>query len=171
VVAADPFEALSLCAEIAIAITGFSGVVLVFDQRRGSASAELNRVTFRTLFTASLLPLGLIAVAFVLEFAGIERPTTWRVCSSIQVVGVSLTMLINVRSARAELVGETGRGLQRWIGWAVGGGAVTVIGLQVANAVHFQAFWLLLIAIWWGIAVSLVSFASLVFTPGQSEGS
>jgi hypothetical protein len=25
----EPFEALSLCAEIAIAITGFSGVVLV----------------------------------------------------------------------------------------------------------------------------------------------
>jgi hypothetical protein len=174
VVGVDPFEALSLCAEIAIAITGFSGVVLVFDRRVGNASAELRRVTFRTLITATLVPLGLIGVAFVLEAGGIQRPAIWRICSSVHVVAVTSITLINALASGAEVAGEVRSRFVRRPGWgALAGimlaGVVTVVGLQVANAVHFHAFWPVLTAIWWGIGVSLVAFASLVFIPGSSE--
>ncbi len=71
------FEALSLCAEIAIAITGFSDVVLVFGDRREGARSPLDRILFRTLFAATLISLCLVAIAFILDAAGVARPTTW----------------------------------------------------------------------------------------------
>ena len=51
-----PFEALSLCGEVDIAITGFSGVVLVFGERGGAACGEVDRVRFRMLFTGMASP-------------------------------------------------------------------------------------------------------------------
>ena len=97
----EAFEALSLCAEIAIAITGFSGVVLVFGDRRENARGPLDRVLFRTLFTGSLIPLGLVAIALILDAAGLARTTIWQACSSAQILAVATTTVLSARGARA----------------------------------------------------------------------
>jgi hypothetical protein len=41
--------------------------------------------------------------------------------------------------------------------------AFLVLCLQVANVFSLHAFWPVLVAVWWGLAVSLFSFVSLLF--------
>lgn len=164
----EVFEALSLCAEIAIAITGFSGVVLVFGERAGRPARHLDRVLFRTLFTASLIPLGVVAIAFILEAAAIERTVTWRVSSLIHLLAVSAVSVFNfraMRGVRPTSVPEEERRLVqlRRGGTVVFAGALVVLALQLGNVVSFHSFWPVLVAVWWGIAVSLAAFVALLF--------
>ena len=42
--------------------------------------AKFDRLMFRTLFTGTLIPIGLIALAFVLDAAHFSREATWRTC-------------------------------------------------------------------------------------------
>lgn len=162
-----PFEALALCAEIAIGITGFSGVVLVFRER-DSERAGLQPILFRTLFTATLIPLGLIAVAFVMDAAAIEPSVTWRICSAIHALAVCATASLNFRDvlrarrAQADSLGRPSQLVAKG-GLAVLAIALLVIGLQVVNAISLHAFWPFLVAVWWGIAVSLFAFVGLLF--------
>ena len=96
----DPFEILSLCAEIAIGITGFTGVVLVVSERSSGASAGRDHLLLRALLSGSLVSLGLIAVAFVLDAAAFEQNLTWRICSAIHVPTVLAISFVNGRVAR-----------------------------------------------------------------------
>lgn len=164
----EAFEALTLCAEIAIAITGFSGVVLIFGERPGRASGRLDHALFRTLFTASLIPLGIVAIAFILEAAAIERTATWRVSSLIHLLAVTTVSVFNIRAVRsAHSAGESEQE-QSLVGLRRGGavvlvGALVVVCLQLANVISFHSFWPVLVAVWWGIAVSLAAFVALLF--------
>ena len=164
----DAFESLSLCAEIAIAITGFSGVVLVFSDHAGGPRPPLDRVLFRTLFTASLIPLGLVAIATVFEAAGVQHATIWRLCSATHAVAVSATAILNARSAAAARSREPEAQIQRSMFVVRGGVVVLVVAflvlcLQLANVFSLHTFWPVLVAVWWGLAVSLFSFVSLLF--------
>ena len=165
----EPFEALSLCGEIAIAITGFSGVVLVFGERSGGAWAEIDRVRFRMLFTGTLTALGLIALAFILDASALERSVTWRSCSAVYVVSASVTTFFSVRAAARVDSGNPNLQIPRfgtvWRGGAVALlCAVLVMGLQFVNAVSVHSFWPVLVAAWWGSAVSLFAFVGLLFS-------
>ena len=167
----EPFDTLSLCAEIAIAITGFSGVVLVFLKQSGGTSPESDRFLFRTLFTASLVPLGLVAVAQILDASGFERPTTWRICSTFHLLAAPLAAFFNLRDARRGSQGDMARDsrrLQRLMPWVLLG-ALLVLGVQLANAISLHQFWPVLIAVWWGIGLSLFAFVSLLFTTRAAQ--
>jgi hypothetical protein len=149
----DPFESLALSAEVAIAITGFSGVVLALGERRAGTAS--NGLLFRMLFTGTLIPIGVVAIAHILAAAMLEPPLIWQICSSIQVlsvVGISvMNRLISMRS-------ELGRG-----GPAIIVGALVVASMQVINIFSLHAFWPVLAAVWWGIALSLVAFLRLLY--------
>lgn len=162
----DPFGALALCGEIAIAIIGFSGIVLVFGRSRADWD-DVDRVRFRMLFTATLLPIGIIAIAFILDAAAVDRVSIWRSCSAIHALMALLIAFANVRAASRIESGDNDLQLPRfktiWRGGAITLSLVLVIvGIQALNAVSLHAFWPVLLAIWWGIALSLVSFVSLM---------
>jgi len=169
----EPFEALSLCAEIAIAITGFSGVVLVLGERHGGESTEVDRMLFRMLFTASLIPLGIIAVAFILDASTFEHPAIWRTCSIIHLLAVSAVWMFNYHANRRAHSAEGETKAFRFFVRRRGGAvlstcALVVMGLQLANAINLHSFWPVLVAIWWAIAVSLVAFVGLLFSARTS---
>ena len=164
----EPFDALSLCGEIAIAITGFSGVVLVFGERSGIEWSEVDRVRFRMLFTGTITPLGLIALAFVLAAAELAEPLTWRLCSLAYAVSALTTAYFNLRAAARADAQDPDLQLPRfqsiWRGGAVAlFAALLVICLQLTNLVVLHAFWPVLVAAWWGIALSLFAFVGLLF--------
>jgi hypothetical protein len=162
----EPFDVLSLCAELAIAITGFSGVVLVFGApARGDWSDEA-RIRFRVLFDCTLTPMGLIGLAFILDAAALERSTTWRICSSVYVPIAATFVFMSVRQSKRARPTGTGRPLSRikraadTFGFLV---AVSVMALQLANASYLHAFWPFLVSVWWNIALSLWAFVGLLF--------
>jgi len=164
----DPFDALSLCAEIAIAITGFSGVVLVFGSRTGHDWDAQDRLRFRMLFTATLNPLFLIGLAFILSAAEFSNTAIWRICSASYVVASGSTAFFNVRAGARLDSGDSELQVPRfervWRGGALALGiAVLVLVLQIVNLVSLHAFWPVLFGAWWGIALSLFAFVGLLF--------
>jgi len=148
----DPFDALSLCGEIAIAVTGFSGVVLVFGERGDRSWTEIDRVRFRMLFTGTLTPLGLIALSFVLDASMIERSAIWQTCSLAYVLAASTTAFLNLRAAaRADSRDpdlHVPRFARIWRGGAVALlCAALVMVLQLANAISLHSFWPVLVSV------------------------
>ena len=171
----DPFDALSLCGEIAIAVTGFSGVVIVLGERAQRSWTEIDWVRFRMLFTGSLTPLWLVALAFVLDAAMLARSVTWRICSAVYVVCVSTTAFLNLRAAARADSGDSHLQIPRFTSVWRGGAlalllAVAVLGLQLLNVISIHAFWPLLVGAWWGIALSLFAFIGLLFRDTERGG-
>ena len=159
----DPFEALSLCAEIAIAVTGFSGVVLALGGRREGAMAGQDRLLLQTLLSGSLVPLVLVAIAFILGAAEVPQSTTWQICSAIHVPTVGAVAFFNLRANTRNAISFIRGGSILWVG------LILVILLQLANAISIQQFWPVLVAVWWSIAVSTVSFVSLILPASAAQ--
>ena len=150
----NPFDVLSLCAEIAVAILGFSGVVVVFGGRsQGSTGQPL----FRTMFRGTLIPLALIALAFILDAASLAEITTWRICSAVHAVATSLVLYGTLRVAWPTT----------WALRLVRVGGVLVLFLSLLNALVLHAFWPVLAIVIWALGVSLYAFSRLIFSSAQ----
>jgi hypothetical protein len=133
----------------------------VFGDRSAGFQATADRILFRTLFSGSLLSLGLVGVAFILDAAALDRPTSWRVCSLIHAACLLASTVSSIALSR--------RGGERFFRWHRGGQVVFVVGvgtlgLSIANVVILHSFWPLLAVIWWGLAVSLWAFVALLFS-------
>ena len=155
----EPFDALSLCAEVAIAILGFSGIVVVFG---GYSHDETSEGLFQTLFRGTLIPLGIIAIASILDAAALERAQIWRICSAIQAVALSL-VLVSAQSP----IRRGGRVAPRMRLPIVG--AIAVLSLSIWNAASHHAFWPVLLVVWWAIGVSLFAFVGLIFSKDAAQ--
>jgi hypothetical protein len=155
----EPFDALSLCGEVTIAILGFSGIVVVF----GGHSRDVARQSyFYTLFRGTLSPLGIIAIASVLDAAAVERGLIWRACSALHAV-ILCTILVRARlTAQPGYTPSVGEKLTMI-------GAVVVLGLSMWNTVSLQSFWPVLTVVWWSIGVSLFAFVNLIFSKDAAQ--
>jgi len=155
----EPIDALSLCAEVAIAILGFSGIVVVFG---GYSHDETSRDLFHTLFRGTLVALGIVAIASILDAAALERGQIWRICSAIHVVAMC-AILGNALSAtrRASTVPPRM--------WPLLIGAIAVLSLSIWNAVSHHSFWPVLAVVWWAIGVSLFAFVGLIFSKATAQ--
>jgi hypothetical protein len=148
----DPFEVLSLCAEVAVAIAGFSGVVLAFGDRARIAPDGPDRVLFMSLFRGSLTPLGIIALAFTSNAFGLGSHAVWQLCSSAHAIIIVAFFAI----AWPTVPFSSGGGTIFRIG------GILILALSLANVVAIQAFWPVLAVIFWGLGASLWAFVSLL---------
>ena len=165
----ESLKVLSLSGEVALAITGFSGVILMFGGRNGGRWRELDYRRFRMLFSSSLTPLALVGLALTLDAFAVERSVMWRVCSLAYVFIAALTSFFILRAATRARSGDPGLRMPRISGlWGEDAVVllciVPVMLLQLANAISLHAFWPLLVAVWWSIALGLVVFVSFVFS-------
>ena len=151
----EPFEVLAWCAEVAIAITGFSGVVLALSQRTGAGAPATAGLLFRMLFTGTLVPLGIIALASIFEAAALEHSLIWSICSFVHASAVLAIMGLSSSLRDGSALGR-GQPLVLLGGFGV-------MALQFTNVVSLHSFWPVLVAVWWGISLSLLAFMRLLF--------
>ena len=150
----EPFDALSLCAEVTIAILGFSGIIVVF----GRLSHESDSLSlFPTLFRGTLIPLGIIAIASVLNAAALERGPIWRICSALHSVALCVILASGLSGIRR---GST----VPLRTWPLLIGSFAVLSLSIWNALSHHSFWPVLTVVWWSIGVSLFAFVGLIFS-------
>jgi hypothetical protein len=155
----EPFDALFLCAEVTIAILGFSGIVVVFGRISPESDGPSN---FHTLFRGTLTPLGIIAIASILDAAALERGQIWRICSAIHSVALCVILIFAQSAIRRG--GSLARGMRLPL---VGG--IATLGLSIWNALSHHSFWPVLTVVWWGIAVSLFAFVALIFSKDAAQ--
>ena len=162
----DVENALSTLAEVAIAITGFAGVVAVFGRRSSGhwTAAEGNRLT--ALIVSSLTALFLCVLPFLLLSIPVSEATCWRVLSFVVVVSriAFMTRLFRI-VGEARRVPEAEREVSLVVSALFLAGDLVTIALLLANAFWLAAVWPYLAAIIWLLAQASITFARLILVP------
>ncbi|MEY2561145.1 MAG: hypothetical protein QOG51_1560 [Verrucomicrobiota bacterium] len=168
----EPGEALSTAAQIAVALAGFAGVVVVF--RSGSIHEWSPLDRFRLWLLLGNAMIALFACLFgMLLFSITPTPlSVWRWCS---VFSLLLVFPFGFMTRQRQL--ELGRsvvkemGAFRYVFYLFGaiGGAVGL--LQVYNALTAGVFWLFYASIVFPLAIGTLQFARMILLPPHSSKS
>ncbi|MEY2494686.1 MAG: hypothetical protein QOJ45_1178 [Verrucomicrobiota bacterium] len=168
----EPGEALSTAAQIAVALAGFAGVVVVF--RSGSIHEWSPLDRFRLWLLLGNAMIALFACLFgMLLFSITPTPlSVWRWCS---VFSLLLVFPFGFMTRQRQL--ELGRsvvkemGAFRYVFYLFGaiGGAVSL--LQVYNALSAGVFWLFYASIVFPLAIGTLQFARMILLPPHSSKS
>jgi len=159
----EPGEALGIAAQIAVALAGFAGGVVVF--RRGSIHewSAVDKLRLRLLLGNSILPLGLCMLGMLLLTIKPVPTGIWRCCSGIAFVvsllfAVTMTKYfrrLDVRQIRREPA-------TRFVFYLFGMFGIAVNLLQLYNAVLLGVFWLFFTCIVFQIITALFQFARMI---------
>jgi hypothetical protein len=151
---------LEVFAEIAIAIAGFSGVVVALS---GTAkSTVLDRTRLHMLLQASLMTAFFSLLPLVLFSTDLEPASIWGVASSCWI----LYMAVNLTTLRRR-VGYTGPApdtISRHLLTFVFGGVALILVLQVLNAAVMRLAWPHLAALLWGLIIASLFFVRLILS-------
>jgi hypothetical protein len=82
----EPGEALGTAAQIAVALAGFAGVVVVFRREAVHEWSGIDKLRLRLLLTNSIVPLGFSMLGLLLLSIKPIPPEIWRWCSGILLV-------------------------------------------------------------------------------------
>src|SRR5262245_59255328 len=98
----QPGEALGIAAQIAVALAGFAGVVVVFRRESIHEWSPLDKFRLRMLLSNSILPLGLCMIASLLLTIDPALTDVWRWCSAVTFV-VFLVFAITTHTSSRRL--------------------------------------------------------------------
>jgi hypothetical protein len=166
----EPGEALSTAAQIAVALAGFAGVVVVF--RTGSLHewSPLDRFRLWLLLGNALLALFACLIGMLLLAIRPTPVSIWRWCS-----GLSLLLVVpfGLLSQRRQL--EMGRsvvkemGSFRYVFFLLGALGAAVSALQIYNALKAGVFWLFYASIVFPLAIGTLQFARMILLPPHTS--
>lgn len=165
-------DVLSLLAELATAIAGFSGIVAVFGRRsagrwRPAERARLVGLLYTSLVAAlfSVLPLVLLSVP-------VSEPTCWRVLSPLlaaSLVRPIVSMLQIISETQITPINERESSIA--MSWFLIVGNGCAIAVLLVNAIVWSMAWPYLAGILWALVNAAVLFTRLVIIPLSSPTS
>jgi hypothetical protein len=149
----EPGEALGIAAQVAVALAGFAGVVVVFRRESVHDWSPVDKLRLRLLLINSSLPLVLCMIGLLLLTIRPVPADIWRWCSGFAFVvsllfGITMTKHFR-RLALREVQSEP---LTRFVFYLFGTVGIAANLLQLYNAVFLGAFW----PFFTGIVVQLI---------------
>jgi hypothetical protein len=155
----DEAGILTTAAEVAVAIGGFSGIVVVLGPRRGEEWPASSRLLLSALLLMAIAIVGFAFLPLLLRAAAVSERTLWPIASALH--AVYLTCVVGYRIRQMHRFPKDQRHLpaQPLIG-------VTVLGvlvLQACNGLWLQAPWPYLAAIVLMVLGSFGVFAALLW--------
>jgi len=159
----EPGEALGIAAQIAVALAGFAGVVVVFRRESVHEWSGIDRLRLRLLLANSLLPLGLSMIGLLLLTIKPVPPGLWRWCSGVAFV-VSLLFAITMTKGfrRLALQHVQRERFTRFIFYLFGVFGIAANLLQLYNTAFLGAFWPFFSAIVLQVVTAVFQFARMV---------
>ena len=156
----DVPEILIGIAEIAIALGGFTGVVVAFGSRREGAWHPGDRLRLGFLLEASLTAAGFALLGLLLIAADLGSQTTWMVCSAAW----AAFMVYSLVASRVALkVNQEAHGdIDRFANRVTATLFIVFIALQVANVLRLQELWPFLAGLVLNLAGAAMQFARLI---------
>jgi hypothetical protein len=165
----EPGEALGIAAQIAVALAGFAGVVVVFRRESVHEWSTLDKFRLRLLLMNSVLPLALCMLGLL--FLTIKPLPTgiWRWCSGfafVILVFFAVTSLTISRGPELRQLQSYGRATH-FVFYLFGilGTGVTV--LQLYNVVILGAFWPFFTGIAFQLTAAMFQFMRIILTPPE----
>jgi hypothetical protein len=153
-------EVLQTLAEVAIALTGFTGIVVALHGRAGEPLSGFSLVRFRVLLIASLFAVAFSLLPFFFHHLGLSPPVTWSVCSGLVCCLMVAIAIHDIRAVRTykDVMPRLDRQVMPLI--LVLGSALWF--LQVANIFELHAFGPYLAAPMWFLGFSAFQFGRLL---------
>lgn len=156
----NPVETLLAIAEIATALAGFSGVVVVFGSRSQGSWHAGDRMRLSFLLEASLAAGGFALLTLLLLNTTGDEGLAWTAAGAIWVLYTVYSLASSRRRIRRNL--ESHDDVDRVANRLVTGLFVILMVLQVANALLWQAFAPLLAALILNLAGAAMQFTRLI---------
>ena len=159
----EPGEALGIAAQIAVALAGFAGVVVVFRREAVHEWSGIDKLRLRLLLANSILPLGLSMLALVFLTIEPALPGIWRWCSGVLLVA-TLSYVIPITKAfrRLDFQNMRRRPVTRFIFAVFGLFGIAAMLLQVYNFALPGVFWPFFAAIVYQLVTAMVQFARMI---------
>ena len=138
----EPTTALSVSAQIAVAMAGFAGVVVAFRKDSVRDWGEVETFWLRLLLVNSILPLAFSMFGLFLLTVPYVSPTIWRWCSAfatlfmVPFATMIARTLIRWGPGQLEAAGGT-----RITSYSLFTTLIAVCSLQLFNVVMLGAFW------------------------------
>jgi drug/metabolite transporter (DMT)-like permease len=163
----EPGEALSTAAQIAVALAGFAGVVVVFRRESVHDWSTIDKFRLRLLLANSILPLGLCMTAQLLLTIEPTLTGVWRWCSGVAFVVFLLFGITTMTGFRRldlrQLQGAPGNFIFYF--FATLGIGVTL--LQLYNIALVVAFWPFFTGIDLQLVAATLQFARMILWPPE----
>ena len=159
----EPGEALGIAAQIAVALAGFAGVVVVFRRESVHEWSALDRLRLRLLLANSILPLGLSMMGLLLLTIKPMPPGIWRCCSGIALIATLLFVMATTKIfRRLDLQNLQRERVTRFIFYLFGALGVAAMFLQVYNIALPGVFWPFFAGIVYQLVTAMAQFARMI---------
>lgn len=159
----EPGDALGIAAQIAVALAGFAGVVVVFRRESVHEWSPLDKLRLRLLLANSILPLSLSMIGLLLLTVKPVPTELWRWCSALSLafflVFLMTTSKAFGRLTARELQRERGSSLMVYFFATLG---VAVMLLQAYNLALLGVFWPFFAGIVYQLTTALAQFARMI---------
>ncbi len=159
----SPGELLGIAAQIAVALAGFTGVVVVFGENSVAEWSAVDTLKLRLLVTFSATPLALCLIGLLLLATAFAEATIWCICSLLA-FALAVPLSVNLaRHYRAIPRGEFrsgGGSVAIFLTSNLFGIAVTLF--QLVNAFALRQFWPYFLLIVGQLIGATVQFVRLV---------
>jgi hypothetical protein len=164
----EPGEALGIAAQIAVALAGFAGVVVVFRREAVHEWSGVDKLRLRFLLANSILPLGLSMLGLMLLTIKPLPPEIWRWCSGILLVATVSFVTASTKSFRRLNLPNAERDrATRLIFFLFSVFGVAAMLLQLYNITLLAAFWPFFAGIVYQLITAMAQFARMILLVPQ----
>ena len=159
----EPSEALGIAAQIAVALAGFAGVVVVFRREAVHEWTGIDKLRLRLLLANSILPLGLCMLGLLLLTIKPAPPGIWRWCSGIALVA-NLWFVTGIGKTfrRLDLRNLQRERSSRFIFYLFGAFGTASVVLQLYNIALLAAFWPFFAGVVYQLITAMAHFARMI---------
>ena len=163
----EPGEALSTAAQIAVALGGFAGVVVVFRRESVHDWSTIDKFRLRLLLANSILPLGLCMTAQLLLTIEPTLTGVWRWCSGVAFVVFLLFGITTMTGFRRLHLRQLQGAPANFIFYFFATLGIGVTLLQLYNIALVGAFWPFFIGIDLQLVAAMLQFARMILWPPE----
>ena len=168
----EPGEALSTAAQIAVALAGFAGVVVVFRRESVHEWSPIDKFRLRILLTNSILPLAFCMIGLLLLTIKPNPAGAWRWCSGLTFAVLFLfgigTMKIFRSFDPAQLRSTRATGFTFYLFSILGTAAML---FQLYNVAILGAFWPFFTGIVVQLLAAMFQFVRIILLPPEQHKS
>ena len=159
----NPSDFLSTVAQVAVAIAGFSGIVVAVGQRTVRDLAPVDRVRLVGLVADTSLALMLSLMTMILLNTDIALSRVWLVCSAVEAIVIPVSYGIRFRYAFRTAAADVTRAHARATLAIFLPILIVVFLLQAYNVVLLREFWPFAVGLVFHVWASLAVFGGLLF--------
>ena len=165
----EPGEALGIAAQIAVALAGFAGVVVVFRRESVHEWSPLDKFRLRLLLMNSVLPLALCMLGLLFLTIKPLPADIWKWCSVfafVVLVLFAVTSMTIFRRLHLRQLQSYGRATH-FVFNLFGILGTAVMLLQLYNAAILGAFWPFFTGIVFQLTAAMFQFMRIILMPPE----